>query len=494
MQKYPNSNYSYLGQHYIFSFSTGRHLIDLRYSLNMSTIRFLGAIGTVTGSRFLIETNQAKVMIDCGLYQGLKELRLKNWDRFPIDPSKIDAVVISHAHLDHCGYLPKLVREGFDGPIFCTPYTAKLAAIVLRDAAKLAMEDAKYAKKKGFSKHKDPKPLFDLNEAEAAIAKFQEIPFLTLFEVAPAILVTFYRSGHILGSSFLELKISDKRVIFTGDIGRGSHQVLANPDPIPPGPISALVTESTYGNRTHPTSDDSVAKAINRTIKRHGSVLIPAFAVDRTEIMLMTLKRLIKTNQIPNIPIYVDSPMALSALKYYREALLTKSPEIRTELFNLTDDPFDPGQLYEATSIDDSKSLNNPNSPCIIISASGMATGGRVVHHLENMLPNPNHTVLLVGYQAIGTRGHSLLTGARTLKMYGKYVDVNAEIIQIEEFSVHADSLELLEWFKTANSKPKVVYAVHGETDSAETFANLIQTKLQWNAVVPKLDQVYELN
>jgi len=457
------------------------------------TIKFLGAVGTVTGSRFIVEGKNSKVMIDCGLYQGLKELRLKNWEKFPEEPTSIDAIVISHAHLDHCGYIPKLVREGFEGPIYCTPFTAKLAAIVLRDSAKLQTEDAKYAKKKGYSKHKDPVGLYTLEEAELAISMFRTIPFHSAFEVAKDISVTFYRSGHILGSSFVDLNVEGKRVVFTGDIGRGNHQVLTNPDLIPAGPISALVTESTYGNRTHPTSDNSLADAINRTIKRNGSVLIPAFAVDRTEIMLMTLKRLIKDGKIPHLPIFVDSPMALSALNYYREAINSKSPEIRPELFNLTEDPFDPGTLNEATTVEESKAINEFNQPCIIISASGMATGGRVVHHLENMLPNPNNSVLLVGYQAAGTRGQYLLTGAKSIKMFGKFVDVNAQIIQIEEFSVHADSEELLKWFTSADSEPKCVYTVHGESDSAGVFANLIKRKLKWNVQVPKLDQVYEL-
>lgn len=458
------------------------------------TIKFLGAVGTVTGSRFIVQGTNSKVMIDCGLYQGLKELREKNWETFPEDPKSIDAIVISHAHLDHCGYLPKLVREGYDGPIYCTPFTAKLAAIVLRDSAKLQSEDAKYAKKKGFSKHKDPKGLYDLEEAEQAISLFRPIPFHTEFEAGPNTKVTFHRSGHILGSSFVDLTIDGKRVVFTGDIGRGNHQVLTNPDLIPAGKISALVSESTYGNRTHPTSDDSLANAINRTVKRHGSILIPAFAVDRTEIMLMTLKRLIKSGKIPHLPIYVDSPMALAALNYYREAIAAKSPEIRPELLNLSEDPFDPGTLNEATTVEASKALNDLTQPSIIISASGMATGGRVVHHLENMLPNPNNSVLLVGYQAAGTRGQYLLQGVKSIKMYGKFVDVNAEIIQIEEFSVHADSEELLTWFKSANSVPDCVYTVHGETDSAQTFANLIQNKLHWKVQVPKLEQIYELN
>ena len=458
------------------------------------TIKFLGAIGTVTGSRFLLEGAKSKVLIDCGLYQGLKELRLKNWERFSIDAASIDAVVISHSHLDHCGYLPKLVREGFAGPIYCTPNTAKLAAIILRDSAKLQVEDAKYAKKKGYSKHKEPLALYNAEEAERAIEKFKVVPFHQELELTPEIKVTFHRSGHILGSSFLDLVIEGKRVVFTGDIGRGNHPILTNPDLIPAGDISALVTESTYGNRTHPTSDGSLAQAINRTIKRHGSILIPAFAVDRTEIMLMTLKRLIKSDQIPALPIYVDSPMALAALRHYREAISNKSPEIRPTLFDLPEDPFDAGSLFEATTVEESKALNDLKQPSIIISASGMGTGGRVVHHLENMLPNPNNSILLVGYQAAGTRGQHLLTGAKTIKMFGKYVEVQAEIVQIEEFSVHADSQELLQWFKSANTVPKSVFTVHGESDSAEAFARLIKDKLGWNTIVPKLEIGYQLN
>jgi len=457
------------------------------------TIRFLGAVGTVTGSRFLLESSSSKVLVDCGLYQGLKELRLKNWERFQVPPETIDAVVISHAHLDHCGYLPKLVREGFQGSIYCTPNTAKLAAIVLRDAAKLQVEDAKYAKKKGYSKHKEPMALYNFEEAERAIEKFKVVPFHQVQELTKDTSVTFHRSGHILGSSFVDLKVEGKRVVFTGDIGRGNHSILTNPDLIPGGEISALVTESTYGNRTHPTSDDSLANAINRTIKRHGSILIPAFAVDRTEIMLMTIKRLIKSAQIPKLPVYVDSPMALAALGFYREAIQSKSPEIRPELFDLNEDPFDPGALFEATTVEESKALNDLNQPSIIISASGMATGGRVVHHLENMLPNPNNSILLVGYQAAGTRGQHLLSGSKSIKMFGKYVDVNAEIVQIEEFSVHADSQELLAWFQSANSTPKEIFTVHGESESADVFAKLIKEKLNWNAVVPKLDVAYEL-
>lgn len=458
------------------------------------TIKFLGAVGTVTGSRFLLEGSNSKILVDCGLYQGLKELRLKNWERFPIDAASIDVVVISHAHLDHCGYLPKLVREGFAGPIYCTPNTAKLAAIVLRDAAKLQVEDAKYAKKKGYSKHKEPLALYNAEEAERAIEKFKVIPFHEAREIASEVMVTYHRSGHILGSSFVDIVIEGKRVVFTGDIGRGNHEILTNPDLIPNGEISALVTESTYGNRTHPTSDDSLANAINRTIKRHGSVLIPAFAVDRTEIMLMTLKRLIKSGQIPALPIFVDSPMALAALRYYREAIANKSPEIRPELFDLPEDPFDAGSLFEATTVEESKALNKLGQPSIIISASGMATGGRVVHHLENMLPNPNNSILLVGYQAAGTRGQHLLTGAKSIKMFGKYVDVNAEIVQVEEFSVHADSQELLTWFKSANTTPKSIFTVHGESESAETLAKLIKEKLGWNSMVPKLEVSYDLN
>ena len=454
------------------------------------SLRFFGAVGTVTGSRFLLEGERARILIDCGLFQGLKELRLRNWEPFPYDVATLDAVVLTHAHLDHCGYLPRLVRQGFHGKVFVTEHTAALAAIVLRDAATLQMEDARYAKKKGYSKHQDPLPLYNLEEAEAAIKLFRHVPFHQEFEIAHDTFVTFHRSGHILGSSHAEIRMEGKRVLFSGDLGRPHHPLLTPPDAISGRSFDAIVVESTYGNRNHPPVDTTLAEAINRTVKRGGSILIPAFAIDRTEILLMRLKKLRETGAIPHLPIYVDSPMALSALREYRKAIAQHSPEIRSEFFGAAD-PFECGQMNEVTTVEGSKSINEPTQPSIIISASGMATGGRVVHHLEFMAPDHRNSIILVGYQAAGTRGQSLLAGAKSLKMYGKIVPINAEVVQIEEFSVHADASELTSWLKGA--VPREVFVVHGEESSAKEFAHRLHTELGWRTTLPELSESYPL-
>ena len=456
------------------------------------TIRFLGATGTVTGSRFLVEGAHAKILIDCGLYQGVKELRRKNWDPFQVPAETIDAVVLTHTHIDHCGYLPKLVREGFSGPVFATANTAKLVAVVLRDAAKLQTEDANYAKKKGYSKHKDPAPLYTFEDAEIALMKIKPQKYHQAVEVAPGVVVTFFRSGHILGSSFVLVEVDGKRLLFSGDLGRPHHPILHAPDLIPSGTLDALICESTYGDRLHPVASTSMLDSINKTIQRGGSVLIPAFAVDRTEIILMNIKALMKSGKLRPVPVFVDSPMALAALEEYRLAIRSQSPDI-IDHFPMEEDPFDFGTLVQARTVEESKSINNPDQPCIIISASGMATGGRVVHHLELMLPDPRNTVMLVGYQSVGTRGHSLLMGAKHLKMFGNYVPVNAEVVQIEEYSVHADSDELVAWLKSAETPPTTTYLVHGEEASAEKFAEKVGRELHWNTVVPTSDTAFNI-
>lgn len=454
------------------------------------SLRFFGAVGTVTGSRFLLEGSSANILIDCGLFQGLKELRLRNWEPFPFDPRAIDAVVLTHAHLDHCGYLPRLVRQGFDGPVYLTRHTAALAAIVLRDSATLQVEDAKYAKKKGYSKHKEPLPLYNLAEAEAAIALFKPLDFHQPHTIAQGISLVFHRSGHILGSAHAEISADGKTLLFSGDLGRPHHPLLAPPDSIDGKVVDAIVVESTYGDRTHPPIDKTLAEAIRRTVKRGGSILIPAFAIDRTEILLMRLKTLLEKGEIPHLPIYVDSPMALAALREYRRAIQNKSQEIRPEFFDAPD-PFECGQMNEITTVEQSKSINSPNQPSIIISASGMATGGRVVHHLEFMAPDQRNSIILVGYQAAGTRGQKLLAGAQTMKMYGKLVPVNAEIIQIEEFSVHADAHELTTWLSGAT--PSQVFVVHGEASSAKVFAHHLRSHLGWRTITPEQDEVYPI-
>lgn len=454
------------------------------------SLTFYGAVGTVTGSRTLLTGSRAQILVDCGLFQGLKELRLRNWEPFPCDVSQIDAVVLTHAHLDHCGYLPRLIKEGFHGKIYLTHHTAALAAIILRDAATLQVEDAHFARKKGYSKHKDPLPLYNLEEAEAAIKLFTPVDFHQNISIASEVELTFHRSGHILGSAHAAIKVDGKTVLFSGDLGRPNHPLLAPPDSIEGKKVDAIVVESTYGNRNHPPVDKTLADSIKRTVARGGSILIPAFAIDRTEILLMRLKKLLETGAIPHLPIYVDSPMALSALREYRRAIAQRSSEIRPEFYDRPD-PFDCGQMNEITSVAESKNINNPSQPSIIISASGMATGGRVVHHLEFLAPDPRNSIILVGYQAAGTRGQKLLAGAKELKMYGKLVPVRAEVIQIEEFSVHADASELTQWLSGATVGQ--LFVVHGEESSAKEFAHRIHQELGWHTVIPDEKQSYPI-
>ncbi len=455
---------------------------------NQPTITFLGAAGTVTGSRFLLSCGETKVMVDCGLFQGLKELRLKNWAPLAVDAAEIDAVVLTHAHLDHCGYVPKLFEQGFKGKVHCTEYTAKLAEVILLDSARIQTEDAKWAAKKGFSKHNPPKPLYDEANAMQAIKHFQEEKFNTQIEIAKETFVTFYPSGHILGAAIVVVEFFGKKLMFSGDLGRDHHPLLVNPTDFPAGEFDAVLTESTYGDREHVAATADFETAINETIAGGGSVLIPAFAVDRTEVILMRIRELMESGKIKRSPLFVDSPMALKALDYYRQAINTSSGEIRPDVVAQwkDKDPFDPGSLVELHTVDESKTINDPTSPCIIISASGMGTGGRVVHHLRQMLPNPKHTVLMVGYQAIGTRGRALVDGATEVKMHGEMVPVRARVENIEEFSVHADSNELIAWLQTSSIEPKKVFVVHGEAGVAESFSDLIQSKLHWNSHAAK--------
>lgn len=451
------------------------------------TITFLGATDTVTGSRFLISTPLSKILVDCGLYQGVKSIARKNWETFPIDPRQIDGVVLTHAHLDHCGYLPLLVKQGFSKEIYGTRYTLDIAKVILRDSAHLQMEDAKYAAKKGYSSHKDPQPLYNLQDAEKAIDHLRERPYREKVKIAEDVFVTFYPSGHILGSSFVVIEAAGKNFLFSGDLGRNNHPLLSVPDAPPAVHLDVVVTESTYGDRIHDTTPEDFARELNEAIARGGSILIPAFAVDRTEVILMALKELILEKKIPALPIYVDSPMALSALNFYREAISTNSPEIRDGVSArfANEDPFDAGALHQMATTEDSKSINDITETSIIISASGMATGGRVVHHLANILPNPKNTVILVGYQAVGSRGRSLEDGVDEIKIHGKPVTVAAHIAKVESFSVHADSDELLQWLGKAHA-PKQAFIVHGESEGQEHMRDRLTTELGWNVIIPE--------
>jgi metallo-beta-lactamase family protein len=451
---------------------------------------FLGAAGTVTGSKFLVTTDRARVLVDCGLFQGLRELRRRNWDRAPFDPNALDAVVVSHAHLDHSGYLPALVAQGFHGPVFMTAGTADLARIVLDDSAHLLGEDAEHARELGYSKHDPPRPLYTEADVERTMKLVHRVDADDdAVEVACGVRVRLRRAGHILGSAsvVVELDDPDRRLLFSGDLGRPRHPLLA--PPLPPPAVDVVVVESTYGNRRHPPTDGAVlAEAIRTTVAAGGSLVIPAFAVDRTEVILMELRRLRQTQAIPDVPIFVDSPMALAALKVYREAIRRHSPEIRPDVA-ADGELFDPGHLTEVRTVEASKQLNEPAWPSIIISASGMASGGRVLHHLAGLLPDPRNTVVLAGYQAVGTRGRDLLDGATALKIHGRYVPVRAKVVDVPIFSVHADGAEIVEWLAGAEKPPETCYVVHGEPEAAAALRGRILSQLGWTAVVPHLGE-----
>jgi metallo-beta-lactamase family protein len=450
-------------------------------------LTFLGATGTVTGSRFLIDTPEARVLVDAGMFQGLKQLRMRNWEPFPVDPATIDATVITHAHVDHLGMLPALVRDGSAGPVHTSRGTEALARIVLPDAGHLQEEEANYANRKGFSKHRPALPLYTEQDARRALRQLHPHDQGTEFEVAEGIHVTLKTAGHILGASTVSVRLEhagDRRLVFSGDLGRRRHPLLRDPTPI--GAADVVVMESTYGDRLHDEEGtiERFAEAISRTARRGGTVLIPAFAVDRTEVILYHLKKMTAAGAIPAVPTYVDSPMALDALEVYREAIRRGDPEIDADLM-AGEDPFDTGWLTEIRDVADSKALADLHGPMIIVSASGMASGGRVVHHLDRLLPNRKNTVVLVGFQAPGTRGRMLADGARDLKLFGRYLRVRAEVVDLAAFSVHADQAELVEWLGTADRPPEVTYLVHGEPDASAALAEVINRDDRHHAVVP---------
>lgn len=472
-------------------------------------LTFYGAAGTVTGSKFLIDSARGRLLVDCGLYQGEKRWRQRNWEDFPVPPDTIDAVALTHAHLDHCGYLPALVRGGFTGPALTTTGTAALAAVILRDSARLQEEEAEGARRGGWSRHDPPLPLYDVADAERAIAALQPLrPAGTASangsdgsvgaagSAGVAVLadqsvrvgsgagaeVTFVRAGHILGSSSVLVEVDGSSVLFSGDLGRPDHPVLL-PRARPPA-ARTVVIESTYGDRAHPEVDlehHVMADAIRRTIGRGGTVVIPAFAVDRTEIVLLAIADLVERHAIPDVPVWVDSPMALAALDIYRDPahVAEVRPDALERLRRLHG-------LRSAHTAEESIRLNTPGTPCIIVSASGMATGGRVIHHLRHLLPQARNCVLLTGYQAIGTRGRDLQEGAREVKITGHYVPVRAEVITLDDFSVHADADELLTWLGELPQPPETVHVVHGEPAAAQALADGIRKQFACAVSVPR--------
>ncbi len=453
---------------------------------NQAAVSFLGGTGTVTGSKFLVESGESTVLVDCGMFQGLASLRRRNWQPPPLDLPALDAVVLTHAHLDHCGYLPVLARHGWRGPVYATPGTIELARIVLADSAHLMMEDAAQANAGGWTKHRPALPLYDSDDVGRAVQLFRPLEHGVGKRIAAGIELEFGRAGHILGSAWAHLALvpAGKDVVVSGDLGRPVHRVLQPPQPRPA--CDALLMESTYGDRVHDDEKASalLADTIRRTAARGGSVLIPAFAVDRTEVILVELARLVRAGEIPDLPVFVDSPMALASLRVYRRAFARGWPETRPELSEL-DDPFDPGHLAELRTPEESMRVNRPGRPSVIISASGMATGGRVLHHLEAMLPDRKHTVLIVGYAAVGTRSRQLAQGAREIKIHGRYVPVRAEVTVVDAFSAHADADELVAW-ATGGPEPAVTYLVHGEPEASAALAERLAHDRGWCAVVPR--------
>jgi metallo-beta-lactamase family protein len=467
----------------------------------LAYIQFLGAAGTVTGSKHLINTSLDgdgqrgfQLLIDCGLFQGPKEWRERNWQDTPIPARNIDAVILTHAHLDHCGWIPRLVKEGFRGPIYATAPTIDLCGILLPDSGHLQEEDAAFYNKHQKSKHDPALPLYTFEEAQNCLQYFRAVQFEVTTQVCPEISFRFVRAAHILGSSMVELTLKlagrSSRLLFTGDIGRVRDRDIAPGKVVGSGPpigefADLLVMESTYGNRQHPTEDPrpTLAGLIRHTVERGGSVVVPAFAVERTQKFLFILKELIETGQIPRIPVYADSPMAIQAVKIF----LKHSEEFSTatrELIAKFGSPLDwPGFTF-ASSPEESKKINQSQYPSVIISSSGMVTGGRIQHHLAQRLPDPKNLVLFIGFQAPGTRGAMIKGGAAGVKIFGETIPIRAQVAALEQFSDHADPPELLQWLRTFSRKPATTYLVHGDESAATQLRDTMVRELGWKVEV----------
>lgn len=446
----------------------------------MTTIQFCGAAGTVTGSAHLVTANGRRVLLDCGLFQGQRELRDRNWHDPSFEPKSLDAVVISHAHIDHTGALPLLVRRGYRGPIYCTAATVELLGILLPDSAHLQEEEADRANRYGYSKHKPALPLYTAADAQQALSQLRGTPFGQPFPVAGDLRVTYRHAGHILGAATVDLQIgSGPHLVFSGDLGRYNRPILPDPEPVPQADV--LLLESTYGDREHPPGTaDQLARVITETAARGGALLIPAFVVDRTQEILWHLQHLEDERRIPVLPVYVDSPSATDVTEIYRR----HGDELDADMKREAREGIDALQTKRTQfcrSVEESKRLNDLRGPVIIVSASGMATGGRILHHLQHRLPDPRTTVLLVGFQAAGTRGRSLQDGAKTIKMFGAEVEVRARVETINGLSAHADRQETLRWLTGFTRPPQQVYLVHGEPPEAQALATAIQERFGWS-------------
>jgi len=466
----------------------------------LAYIQFLGAAGTVTGSKHLINTgdpsgkNGFQVLIDCGLFQGAKEWRERNWRDTPVPAKEIDAVILTHAHLDHCGWIPRLVKEGFRGPIYATPPTIDLCGIVLPDSGHLQEEDAAFYNKTKTSKHDPALPLYTLDEAQSSSQYFKPVQVGETVTLSPELSFRFVRAAHILGSCMAEISLTAngqaRRMLFTGDIGRVRDQTVAPGKVVHSGPTEGetadlVVMESTYGNRQHPKDDPlpELASLISATAKRGGSVVVPAFAIERTQKFIFILKHLMEEGRIPRLPVFCDSPMAIQAVQIFLKHDEEYSDETR-DMIRRYGSPLQwPGFTFASTA-EESKKINAVLTPCIIISSSGMVTGGRIMHHLAQRLPEPKNLVLFIGFQAPGTRGFTIKSKADEVKIYGDYVPIRAQVAALEQFSDHADPPELLEWLHTFRNQPATTYLVHGEPDASSQLRDIMKKDLGWNVQI----------
>jgi metallo-beta-lactamase family protein len=462
----------------------------------MSSLRFLGATGTVTGSKYLVEHDGFRTLVDCGLFQGLKELRLRNWSAPPFDPATLGVVLLTHAHLDHSGYLPVLYRHGYAGEILTTPASRDLCGILLPDSGHLQEEDARFANKKGYSKHKPALPLYTQDEARRVLPHIRSVDFDSPQEIGPGITATFRAVGHIVGAAMIELRLKSKSggekvIVFSGDLGRPAQPIVPDPEALPP--CDHLLLDSTYGNRDHPKDDPGVrlGRIVNETIRRGGTLLIPAFAVGRTQHVMFLLRSLRADGTIPSdVPIFVDSPMAIEANR-----IVLRHPEAQDDEMRAANagggDVLGMRDIRFATTAIESKALNDIAYPAIIISASGMAEGGRILHHLAYKLSDPRATVLFVGFQAVGTRGRALQDGKDFVKMYGREIPVKARIETLDGLSAHADRGETVGWLKSAKTLPGRVHLVHGEPGARDALAATIRESLRLDVNCPDyLDSV----
>jgi len=475
----------------------------------LAYIQFLGAAGTVTGSKHLINTSETssskdgfQVLVDCGLYQGQKDWRERNWRDTPVPAKEIEAVILTHAHLDHCGWIPRLVREGFRGPIYATPPTIDLCGIILPDSGHLQVEDAAFYNKTNKSKHHPALPLYTEEDAHESLQYFKPVAVGQTIELSAELSFRFVRAAHILGSCMAEIALTTngqtRRLLFTGDIGRVVDHKVAPGKVVHSGPAEGeaadvVVMESTYGNRLHPVEDPmpELAALISATARRGGSVVIPAFAIERTQKLVFILKHLMESGNIPRIPVFCDSPMAIKAVEVFLKHNEEYSDDTRS-MIKRYGSPLDwPGFTFALTS-EESKKINAVLVPSIIISSSGMVTGGRVLHHLAQRLPDPKNLVLFIGFQAPGTRGFTIKSKSPEVKIFGDFVPIRAQIAALEQFSDHADPPEMLEWLRTFRNRPEMTYLVHGEPDASGQLRDLMKKELGWHVDVARYLQKVE--